>query len=454
MTRHDLAMEFKETAKIAFPSALTELGQVMMVTTDLVFIAHISVEAVAAAALAGRVYFIGFSFGMGLTSAVAPLVAQAFGADNRAMVQRSLRVGLWAALLLSLPIVSFLLCCEQILLALGQPPEPVRLAQQCLFGLAWGVLPALWFRALRGFMAALNRTAPVLWITLVAVPVNALLVYIFGTGKFGLPRLELVGAGLATSAVNCAMFLAALWFTTSRLPFREYHVLANLWRFDLPSMQQLIVIGLPHSMALLMEYGVSSAGTLLMGLIGTTALAANQVASQVATILFKIPIGIGIAATVRVGHAVGRNDGPGIRRAGHVAILFGIVIVAILTIALLAARLPVTEFVFGATVEETDGTVELAAKLLVVGASCFITEAIQTIALASLRGLSDTRVPLLFASLSYWPIGFSISYVLGMKIGFGAIGVWIGWSIGSAVYAMLLVLRFQVLASRLAHEER
>jgi len=446
-SRHHLAIEFAETARLALPMALTQLSQIAMMTTDLAFIGRLGGEAVAAAALAGTVYFVSFTFGMGLTSAVAPLAAQAFGADDPRMVRRSLRMGLWAALLLSLPIMMFPLRGEQILLLLGQAPQTARLAQHYLFGLAWGVAPALWFLAIRSFMGAVNRPQPVLWITLAAIPVNALLVYLLMYGKLGLPRLELFGAGLATTLVNCATFIAALWFSTRRRPFSDYHVLARLWRIDWSLMHQLFVIGLPISLAFLMEYGMFSAAALLMGLIGTTALAAHQIALQVTAILFMIPFGISMAATVRVGHAAGRNDAAGVRRAGLVAMLLGIAIAAILTFAVVATRFAIAEFFLGGTVENAAATIELAAMLLLVGASFFVTDAIQSIAVGSLRGLKDTRVPLLFAGIGYWLVGFCLSWLLAFHTGLGAIGVWVGLSIGTAVYATLLVVRFR----RLTH---
>ena len=430
--------------------ALTQLGQIAMMTTDLAFIGRLGGEAVAAAALAGAVYFVSFTFGMGFMSAVAPMAAQAFGAENPALVRRSLRAGLWAALLVSLPIMLFPLRGEHILLILGQAPQAARLAQHYLFGLAWGVAPALWFLALRSFMGAVNRPQPILWITLAAIPVNALLVYLLMYGELGLPRLELFGAGLATTLVNCVTFLAALWFATCRRPFSDYCVLTRLWRIDWSLMLQLAAIGAPISMAFLMEYGLFSAAALLMGLISTTALAAHQIALQVTAILFMIPFGISMAATVRVGHAVGRNDGPGVKRAGLVAMLLGIVIVAVLTLAVIATRFEIAAFFLGDIAKNAAATIELAAALLLIGASFFITDAVQSIAVGSLRGLKDTRVPLLFAGLGYWLIGFSLCYVLAFRTGLGAIGVWIGLSIGTAVYAGLLVLRFRLLASRLA----
>jgi multidrug resistance protein, MATE family len=445
-SRHHLTVELAETARLALPMALTQLSQIAMMTTDLAFIGRLGGDAVAAAALAGTVYFVSFTFGMGLTSAVAPLAAQAFGANDAAMVRRSLRTGLWAALLLSLPIMVFPLRGEQILLFLGQAPPAARLAQHYLFGLAWGVAPALWFLTIRSFMGAVNRPQPALWITLAAIPVNALLVYLLMYGKLGLPRLELFGTGLATTLVNCATFLAALWFAVRRNPFSDYQIFVRLWRIDWSLMRQLAVIGAPISIAFLLEYGLFSAAALLMGLIGTTALAAHQIALQVTAILFMVPFGISMAATVRVGQGVGRNDAPGVRRAGLVAMLLGIVIAVILTFAVVATRFDIASFFLGNTAENAAATIDLAATLLLVGASFFITDGMQSIAAGCLRGLKDTRVPLLFAVLGYWVIGFCLSYLLGFHTSFGAIGIWIGLSIGTAVYAILLVLRFRLLS--------
>ncbi|UPK34505.1 MATE family efflux transporter [Bradyrhizobium sp. 186] len=446
--RNQFAVELSETTKLVLPMVLTQVGQIAMMTTDLAFIGRIDAEAVAAAALASRVYLISFTVSVGLLGAIVPLAAQAFAADNLVVVRRALRMGLWAALMLSFPIVALSLRGEQILLLLGQVPDTARLAQQYLFGLAWGVAPALSFLAIRSFMIAVNRPEPVLCITLAAIPLNALLAYLLIYGKLGLPRLELFGAGLATTLVNCATFLAALWCALMHRPFRDYQAFVHLWRFDWPMMRQLIAIGTPVSIASLMSSGLTSAATMLAGMISTSVLAAHQIAVQVAGTLFTIPFGVSMAAAVRVGHAVGRKDGPGVKRAGLVAMLFGIVITAILTLATIAARFEIAEVFLGGSVFRSDATVGLAAKLVLVGAGFFMTDAVQSIAVGSLSGLKDTRVPLLFAGIAYWLIGFSLSYVLSLKIGLGAVGIWIGLSIGKAVYAGLLVLRFELLASR------
>jgi MATE family multidrug resistance protein len=445
---HHLTHELTETLALAVPMALTQLSQIAMMATDLAFIGRLGNEAVAAAALAGTVYFVSFTIGMGLVSAVAPLAAQAFGARDPRQVRRALRTGLWAALLISLPIMPFSLYGEPILLALGQTPATARLAQHYLFGLVWGVTPALWFMAIRGFMGAVNRPQPALWITLGAIPANALLVYLLIYGEWGFPRLELFGAGLATTTVNFGTVLASLWIATSRPPFRKYRVLGRIWRIDWRLMRRLVTIGAPISLSFMLEYGMFSAASLLMGLISTTALAAHQVALQVTTILFMVPYGIAMAATVRVGHAIGRNDPGAVKRAGFVAILLGVVLVAGFTLAVIAGRFAIARLFFGVA-EDASTPVALTANLLLVGATFFIADGVQGIAAGSLRGMNDTRVPLLFAVTSYWLIGFALACLLGFRTGLGAIGVWIGLSVGTAIYATLLTLRFRLLASML-----
>lgn len=448
--RGHLAVEFADTLKLAAPMALTQLGQIVMMTTDLALIGRLGEEAVAAAALANTVYFVSFTLGMGVVSAVAPLAAQAFGARDPHRVRRALRVGLWAALLISLPMMTFPLYGEQILRMLGQAEGPANLAQQYLLGLVWGATPALWLIAIRGFMGALHHPEPVLWITLAAIPANALLVYLLIHGALGVPPLGLFGAGIATTIVNFAMFLAGLWFATSRRPFSKYRVLGHIWRVDWAMMRQLIAIGAPISIAFLMEYGLFSSAALLTGLIGTAALAAHQIALQVTAILFMVPFGIGMAATVRVGHAVGRNDAAGVKRAGLVAFLLGIILGAGLTLMVILGRFAIARLFLGNTPGSADATIELAATLLLVAATLFITDGLQTIMAGSLRGMKDTRIPLVFAAVGYRLIGFPAAWWLAFQAHLGAIGVWIGLSLGTQVYAVLLILRFRRLANRFA----
>jgi multidrug resistance protein, MATE family len=211
-------------------------------------------------------------------------------------------------------------------------------------------------------------------------------------------------------------------------------------------MRQIVIIGAPISISLLLEYGLFSSAALLMGMISTAALAAHQIALQVTAILFMVPLGISMAATVRVGHAVGRSDANGANRAGMVAIGLGIAVAAVLTVAVILLRFAIARFFLGGGIEHADAAVGLATSLLLIGCTFFVTDGLQTIAAGALRGMNDTRVPLLFAAISYWGIGFCSAYALAFHTLLGAEGVWIGLSLGTLVYATLLIWRFRRLA--------
>jgi MATE family multidrug resistance protein len=440
--------ELTDTVKLATPIALTQLGQIAMMTTDLMLLGRLGAEIVAAAALAHTVLFAAFTLGMGLVAAVAPLAAQSFGARDPRGVRRALRVGIWASVLAGVPLTALQFWGPDILMALGQTPENAVLAGRYLLGLGWCLIPAWVFMAIRGFMGAVNRPEPALWITLVAIPSNLVLAWALIYGELGLPRLDLLGAGIATTIVNIIMCIVALVICVTRAPFKKYHVLGRFWRFDGPLFRKLLVVGLPISGAYLLEFGLFAAGALLMGTISTTALAAHQIALQIAAVLFMVPFGISIAATVRVGHAVGRRDAAGSRRAGFAALALGASFMVVMTglVALARDMLPV--MFLGSETPETAATFELTALLLLVGMFFFIADGLQTVAAGALRGLNDTRIPLLFATLSFWVIGFTACWWLGFRADLGAVGVWIGLTIGIVVYAVLLVTRFHLLTLR------
>jgi MATE family multidrug resistance protein len=337
---------------------------------------------------------------------------------------------------------------EDILLAAGQSPESAALAARYLLGLAWSMIPAWCFIALRNFMGAVNRPEPALWITLAAIPANGLLAYALIHGHYGLPQLDLLGAGLATTFVNVAMCVAAVWVCYAIRPFKKYRVLGRFWRMDWELMRQLIVIGVPISGTMLLEWGLFSSAAILVGWIGTTALAAHQIALQIAAILFMVPFGISMAATVRVGHAVGRGDSVATRRAGFAALTLGVAIMVALTLIVVAFRNVIPLIFLGDAAAAAGETARLSGILLLIGASWFITDGIQGIAAGALRGLNDTRIPLLYAALSFWLVGFTSAYALAFWIGLGVFGVWIGFALALLLFAALLTVRFHNLTAR------
>ena len=440
--------ELVGTVKLALPIALTQLGQVAMMTSDLVLIGRLGDSAIAGAALAQTVLFAAFVLGMGLVSAVSPLAAQAFGAREPRMVRRALRVGLWASVMLGVPLMAIQYAGEDLLLALGQQQDAAHLAGRYLLGLSWCLIPGWWFIALRGFMGSVNRPEPALWITLAAIPANALLAYALIYGAFGLPRLELLGAGVATTTINIGMCVAGFWIANTQHPFKKFRVLNRFWRADWALLWRLVVIGAPTSGTFLLEYGLFATAAILMGWISTTALAAHQIALQTASILFMVPFGISMAATVRVGHAVGRTDAAATRRAGFAAIGLGAGFMAAMVVVIVLFRHDIPALFLGADAADASATMALAATLLALGSTFFVVDGVQTIAAGALRGLNDTRIPLIFSAISFWPVGFTASYTLAFPAGLGAAGVWIGFTVGLALYALLLVWRFNVLTRR------
>lgn len=436
-----------ETIALSVPIALTQLGQIAMMTTDLMLLGRLGEHVVAGAGLAHTMLFVAFAVGMGLVAAVAPLAAQAFGARDPRGVRRALRVGVWAAILTGVPLTALQFCGEGLLVVLGQSPENAAVAGRYLAGLGWSLIPAWVFMAIRGFMGAVNRPEPALWITLAAVPSNFVLAWALIHGEFGLPRLDVLGAGVATTLVNIGMCAVALVICVTRPPFKKYRIMGRFWRFDAPLFSTLCRLGLPISGAYLVEFGVFGGAGLLMGTISTTALAAHQITLQIAAILFMVPFGISLAATVRVGHAVGRGDPEGSRRAGIAALVLGAAFMVLMTAVIAATRHVLPPLFLGTVTPDTAATAALIATLLLVGPVFFVFDGIQTIGAGALRGLNDTRVPFLIAIFSFWGIGFTLCWVLGIHTVLGPLGVWLGLSAGLIAQAVLLAWRFHRLTA-------
>jgi MATE family multidrug resistance protein len=244
------------------------------------------------------------------------------------------------------------------------------------------------------------------------------------------------------------MCLAGVWVCYACRPFRKYRILGRFWVADWPLFRELFVVGAPISGTMLLEYGVFAAAALLMGWLGTVELAAHQIALTTASIVFMVPFGLSMAATVRVGHAVGRREIDAIRRAGMIAVALGAGFMAAMTLLIVTTREFIPLFFLGFGTGSADPTLRLAALLLAVGSTFFIADGVQTVAAGALRGLNDTRSPLLFAAICFWAVGFTACCLLGFTLRYGAVGIWIGLSIGLTIYAVLLIWRFHALTHR------
>jgi len=437
---------------LGVPLALSQLAQIAIQTTDVVLLGWLGPEALAASGLATNVWVIMFLFGLGVVSAVSPIVSQIVGRPEKRgkvrAIRRVVRQGFWAAALLSVP---FMLVCwhiQPILLMFGQDPALAAAAEPFLRALMWATLPALWFVVLRCFVSAFERTRAVLIVTVCGIVFNAVINYGLIFGNFGLPRLELLGAGIGSAITHSLMTLVMLGYVLRDPRFRRYYILGRLWRADWSRLREIFRIGLPIGVMWVLEVGVFTAALLLMGLIGTTAIAAHQIALQCAAITFMVPLGMSMAATVRVGVAIGAGDMAGARRAGFTAQALGVGFMALSALAFLLAGPQLVGLFLDSARPDTLPVSLLAAQLLVVAGIFQMFDGAQSVAAGALRGLKDTRWPLAIALVGYWLIAFPFGVLFGFPLRIGAVGIWMGLAIGLACTAVLLTLRFHWLTKR------
>ncbi|MFW5833486.1 MAG: MATE family efflux transporter [Pseudomonadota bacterium] len=442
-----VAFELRALVRLAVPLALTQLGQIAINTTDLVMMGWLGTEALAAGGLAMSVWILPALLGIGLASATTPLVAQALAARRARQVRRSVRQGLWVVFACTVPAAIALAHLAPVLELLGQTPETSRAAAAYLAAAAPGLPFAAAIVVLRSFAASFGHTRAILVIMAVAIVVNALSNALLMFGHFGLPRLELVGAGLSSSLVNIASFVAMGWIVARRSPYRRYRVFARLWRPDWPTFLAVLRLGWPIGLTLLFEVGMFSAAGILMGTLGAVPLAAHNVAMQLCSVVFMVPLGLSQAATLRIALAAGRGDRAGVRLIGRLAI--GLTVVVMLASATAFVTIPdvlIAPFLDDPAAQAP--LVALASRLLLVAAMFQVVDGLQVVVGGLLRGLKDTTVPMLFALLGYWVVGFGSATVGLLLLDLGPLVVWTGLAFGLATTATFGLVRFARLSRR------
>lgn len=439
--------EARAVLALAWPLALGNLAQIAITTTDVIMLGWLGPEPLAAGALAANLLFPLHYFCLGLVSAVAPIMAQALGARAFKQVRRAARQGFWAAVAITLPAALILWNGERLMLLIGQDPALAGPAQAYLDIALWGFLPSLGFVVLRCLLAVHNRPRAALLIVLGGGVLNAASNYLLIFGHFGFPRLELEGAAITSVVVNFAMFLGLLLFVVRDRRLRRYHILARLWRPDWPLFAEIFRLGLPMGLTLLAEVGMFAVSMFFMGLIGTFEVAAHAVASQMAGIVFMLPLGLAQAATIRVGLAVGAGDSARMRRAGWSALGLGL-LCAVGTAALLwFGDQLIGQLFLGLGGSGHPEVLALVIRFLHFAALFQLFDATQGVVAGALRGLKDTRMPMLMATAGYWGIGTGSAALLAFSFEMGGDGIWTGLTLGLMSVALLLTLRFRRLAS-------
>ena len=436
-----LAREVRATLALAAPIVLAQLAQMSMSFVDVVMVGRLGTEAMAAIVLGSTVYFTLALVCVGVLVAVQPTVAQAVGAGDDALAGRGARQGLWLATLLGVPFTLALGYAEPALAATGQDAATAALAADYIGAIRWGFVPNLWFTALRGLCEGDGRPQPVLAVTLVGVAANAALNWVLMFGALGAPALGLVGTGWS-SAITISVMFVALALVVRRGALARFRVFAGLRRPDPEALGSLFRLGWPIGVGFGLEAGLFTAATLLAGRLPDheTALAAHQIALNAASVTFMVPLGIGMAAGVRVGQAAGAGDLDGAARAGWTAAGLG---AAFMAVAALVFWLAPGAVVWVYAGRGADASVAaLAASLLGVAAVFQLFDGVQATVAGALRGLKDTRVPMLIAAGAYWGVGLGVAAVAGLRLGGGAPGLWWGLTLGLAVAAVGLSARF------------
>lgn len=442
VTRSRFGAEVRTTLFLAIPLAAAQLAQSATGFVDTLMMGLLGSDALAAGGLGAITFTFLLIVATGVISAVSPLAAEAYGAGNSETVTRVVRQGLWLSTLLAIPLTLLMLQPAPLLGLLGQDPTTIALTERYLTAIAWGYFPGLGFVVLRSFVTALSQPRPVMVIVILGTLLNVGANYTLMFGKFGFPSLGLAGIGWASTFSLWSMFIALVAYILRQPALRQYAVFQQLQQFELKTFRELVRVGVPIGGMIAVEGGLFTITTFLMGQIGTIPLAAHQVALQSAAIAFNVPLGISFASTVRVGQLFGKQDFSGARLAGFIGI--GLSGLSMALTALLFWTVPerVVALYLDVNNPANREVVTLAKTLLGVAAIFQLADGIQAGAVGALRGLQDTRVPLVIAIVSYWCVGLVSSVLFGRLLGFGAVGLWWGLALGLAVAAVVLPWRF------------
>ncbi|MCL6416756.1 MATE family efflux transporter [Aestuariirhabdus sp. Z084] len=448
MSSSVLLTEVRSMLSLAAPLSLIFLGQVAIGATDTIMIGRLGYETLAGAALSLNIYLLLSMIAIGLTVAATPLLARAASAQDHDALRQCIHHSVLIALVVSFLLSLCLYFVGPVLLLLGQQATLVAIGVEYMDIMRWSLIPAMLMIALRNLFSSLQRPLPALLVMCVAVILNIILNYILIFGHWGAPAMGVQGAGTASVIVNLFMALSLLLIAAIRPEIRPYKLFSSGFVFDPVLTTKLLRIGGPISLAFLLEEGLFSGSILLMGFIDGASVAAHQIAIQVAAITYMFILGIGNAATVKVGSAMGNHSHLGVVRSGWIAM--GLASSIMLLLALFIWNFPQLIISLFLDTQDPENTrvIQLAVSFLVVLAIFQVLDGIQLTAVGALHGFPDTRIPMLMGALSFWGIGFGMAILLGFVLDWQGIGIWVGLASGLGVMAILASWRFYHLSHR------
>lgn len=441
--RDRIQTEIREFLKLAIPLASAQVAQSATGFADTVMMGRMGAEVLAAGGLAAIIFLSIMMTASGMVMGVSPLIAEAFGANQKTRIQQVARQGLWLALLVSIPMMILTGHLDSWMIHAGQTETTVKLANIYLDIMLWGLFPAAGFAALRATVSALSQAKPVMIIVVTGTTFNIIWNYILGFGKFGFPRMGLAGLALASVLALWGMFIALALYVFIHPKLRDYQIFQELHRFRPRILWELVWVGMPIGIFSGLEIGFYLVIMFWMGTLGTEALAAHQIVFQTLMVVFMVPLGISFATTVRVGQWLGKRDFFGIKQAAWVSIGITTVFMIGMSIAFLLFPKQIIGIYLDVQNPDNAAIISLALPLLMIAAIAQVLDGFQKAVYGSLQGLQDTQIPMLLNVLGFWGVGLSVGYGLGFGLGMGSTGLWIGQSVAIAVVAGLFLWRLR-----------
>lgn len=438
--------ELRATASLAWPMILSNLTMMLIGVTDVILLGWLGPKELAAGALGHNLAMLCAIFCMGLITATSPMMASEKGRKAHSVrdIRRTFRQGLWVSCAVMIPVWIFLWNTEAILVATGQQSDLADGAGTFVRAYMWSILPFIGFLVLRNFVSALEKPVWATMVAIGAVLLNAVVNYGLILGNYGLPQLGLMGAGIGSTITNSIEFAVMALVVSFHPKFRRYHLFGRWWRPDWARFREIWRLGLPIGVTMGFEGGVFAIAILLMGLINEASVAAHAVAIQIASLTFMVPMGLGQAATVRVGLAYGRNDPVGIARAGWTGFVLGTGFMALMALVIYLFPEALIGIFVTPVDAETTKVFNLAVGFLMIAAIFQIVDGAQVVGAGMLRGLHDTKVPMYFAAFGYWVVGIGVGAWLAFRQGWDGIGVWTGLATGLAIVSILMLVRWSM----------
>ncbi len=433
---------FRASLALGLPLIGAQLAQMGINFVDLVMLGWLGVDALAASVLATTLFFIVLVAGFGLSLAVSPLVAKAMGSDDTRSIRRSVRMGLWTCGIYGVLLMPILWFAEPILILFKQDPDLSREAAGYVRIVQWSLFPALLVATFRAYLSALERTQIILIVTLISLVLNALLNWVFIFGNLGAPRMELEGAAVASLIANLISAILVVAYVQWLPISRSHEIFVRFFQPDWSALRQVVKLGVPISLSILAEVSMFSVAAVFMGWIGKIELAAHGIVLQLASISFMIPLSFSQVLTIRIGRAFGRGDRVGMSRAGVAVFVLGVGFASFAAICFLVFPAQLMSVYLDETNQDAGTIIAYGIPLLVWAAAFQLSDSLQAIGQAGLRGLQDTKVPMFIAVFSYWGVGMLTAYLLAFEFGFEGEGVWMGLAIGLSVAAVLMCTRY------------